>query len=256
MGLRILPPSGEILVIQPFTAAQLKQRTVQLRCNVRTHEHQLVYGRSVKPHKETQEEFIAEFSSAVFRAVASTGTEDLAAFARNTKRGRSLVFSPVPLPLDAEMHRCVHRMIQYEGSADTKKLFLYARVIDLLLLQQESYVRTKTPKLVHVKSEYDKERIVFARDYLLTHMDAPPSLTQLAAIAGINEFKLKRGFKELFNNTVFAYLADIRLEMARRALLQKQKTVTQIAFELGYASLPHFSAAFKKKFGVAPGRFA
>jgi AraC-like DNA-binding protein len=43
--------------------------------------------------------------------------------------------------------------------------------------------------------------------------------------------------------------------MARRALLQKQKNVTQIAFELGYASLQHFSAAFKKKFGVSPAKF-
>lgn len=253
MGLRILHPSGEITEIQPFTSAQLKQRTVQLRCNLRTHEHQLVFARSARPQKEG--DFVAEFSAAVFRSVAATGTDELTAFAKNTRRRRSLVFSPLPLPLDAEMHRCIHRMIQYEGNAYTKTLFLYARVIDLLLLQQESYLRAKTPQPVHVKNEYDRERIVFARDYLLTHMDAPPSLAQLAAIAGINEFKLKRGFKELFNNTVFAYLADIRLEMARRALLQKQKTVTQIAFELGYASLPHFSAAFKKKFGVAPGRF-
>lgn len=255
MGLRILHPSGDISVIQPFTSAQLKQRTVQLRCNLRMHEHQLVFARAARPQKEAQGDFVAEFSASAFRAVGVTGTDELIAFAKSTKRGRSLEFAPLPLPLDAEMHRCVHRMIQYEGSAHTRTLFLYARVIDLLLLQQESYLRTKTPQPVHVKNEYDRERIVFARDYLLTHMDAPPSLTQLAAIAGINEFKLKRGFKELFNNTVFAYLADIRLEMARRALLQKQKTVTQIAFELGYASLPHFSAAFKKKFGVSPAKF-
>lgn len=39
--------------------------------------------------------------------------------------------------------------------------------------------------------------------------------------------------------------------MARIALRKKQKPVTQIAFELGYASLQHFSMAFKKKWCIA-----
>lgn len=257
MGLRIIKPSGETTVIQPFTGSQLKQRTVQVWCNIQTHEHNLIYSKAwtAKRGSESQTDFIIEFSVPVFRAIANTGTDELVAFAKKTKPGRSQLFSPANLPLDAEMNRCVYRITHYEGSNNTKNLFLYARVLDLLLLQQQSYVRANTPKLIYVKNEYDKERIVFARDYLLTHMDAPPTLIQLAAIAGINEFKLKRGFKELFNQTVFVYLADVRLEMARRALLQKQKTVTQIAFELGYASLQHFSAAFKKKFGVSPVRF-
>ncbi len=256
MGLRIINPSGEEIVIQPFTGQQLKQRTVQVWCNMQTHEHNLIYGKAWrKNHDASQNNFIIEFSVPAFRSIANTGSEAMIAFAKKIKKKRPLLFSQTNLPLDAEMHRCIYRMMHYEGSTDLKNIFLFARVLDLLLLQQQSFVRTNTPKLVHVKNEYDKERIVFARDYLLTHMDAPPTLIQLAAIAGINEFKLKRGFKELFNDTVFGYLAEVRLEMGRRALLQKQKTVTQIAFELGYASLQHFSAAFKKKFGVSPAKF-
>lgn len=257
MGLRIINPSAEIIVLQPFTRLQLKQRIVQLWCNVKTHEHNLIYGRAGKANRgdESQAVFRIEFSVPDFRSIATKGNDELVAFAKKIKPDRSLVFSSANLTVDAEMHRCVHRITHYEGSTNTKNLFLYARVIDLVLLQQQSYLRANTPKLVYVKNEYDKERIVFAHDYLLTHMDAPPTLIQLAAIAGINEFKLKRGFKELFNNTVFGYLADVRLEMARRELLQKQKTVTQIAFELGYASLQHFSMAFKKKFGVSPRAF-
>ncbi|MFI5204158.1 MAG: helix-turn-helix transcriptional regulator [Flavobacteriales bacterium] len=253
MGIRILHLSGETTVIQPFTRLQLKQRTVQVRCIIQTHEHNLIYGKALRTNNGN--DFSIEFSVQAFRALTTTGTDELRAFVKKIKRGRTLLFSQRGLPLDAEMHRCIYRITHYEGDAATKPMYLYARIIDLLLLQQLSYVRAHTLQPVYVKSEYDKERIVFAHDYLLTHMDAPPSLNQLAAIAGINEFKLKRGFKELFNHTVFGYLADVRLEMARRALLQKQKTVTQIAFELGYASLQHFSASFKKKFGVAPAKF-
>ncbi|MGL5889574.1 MAG: helix-turn-helix transcriptional regulator, partial [Bacteroidia bacterium] len=151
--------------------------------------------------------------------------------------------------------QCIYNIMHYEGEEGVKLMYLYTRVIELLMLQQQSYLRTITPRPKIVKTEYDKERIVFARDYLLTHMDVPPTLPELASVAGINEYKLKRGFRELFDSSVFGYLADVRLQMARTALQQKQKTVTQIAFELGYASLQHFSAAFKKKFGVSPARF-
>jgi AraC-like DNA-binding protein len=71
-------------------------------------------------------------------------------------------------------------------------------------------------------------------------------------MAGLNEFKLKKGFKETFNQTVFEYLSDVRLETARNDLLNTGKSVTEIACELGYSSLQHFSAAFSKKFGVSP----
>ena len=79
-----------------------------------------------------------------------------------------------------------------------------------------------------------------------------PAGTELSRIAGINEFKLKRGFKEVFGQTVFGYLNDERMDLAKSDLLEKQKSITEIAFELGFSSVQHFSNAFKKKFGVSP----
>jgi AraC-like DNA-binding protein len=88
----------------------------------------------------------------------------------------------------------------------------------------------------------------------MQHIESPPSLSQLAKIAGINEYKLKRGFKEMFNNTVFGYLAEARLELAKNDLVQSNKKVIEIASALGYCSLQHFSHAFKKKFGISPNQ--
>lgn len=229
-------------------------RKVYFRCNLEKQEHNLEF--SGRRNKSAGGPVLQiEFSISAFRTIAKTGNEALKAFARKLNSKSSVRFSLKDLPIDAAMFQSVNSILQGEENPELKHLYLYARVLDLLRLQQLSFVRTHSPQQIHVKNEYDKERILFARDYLLTHLDAPPSLLQLAAIAGINEFKLKRGFKELFNHTVFGYLAEVRLEMARRALLQKQKNVTQIAFELGYASLQHFSAAFKKKFGVSPREF-
>lgn len=133
-------------------------------------------------------------------------------------------------------------------------MFLFSKAIEILVLQAESYNQLLSPIKIYAKTDYDKERLVYARDYLIQHMEVPPSLTQLARVAGINEYKLKRGFKEMFGTTVFSYLAESRLELAKIDLLEAQKSVTEIAFELGYSSVQHFSAAFKKKFGVAPSQ--
>jgi len=256
MGIRVISPHGHTIEVLPF--AQYKGNTVWCWCNVHTLQHNLVYGKRnavKKKNTEPDQHLIVEFSPAAFQVLAVTGNNALHDFAKKIKSEKKQSLSQQPLVLDAAMQQCISVMTHYQGNEETKNMYMYARILDLLWLQQENYIRTQTPRTVYVKTEYDKERIVFARDYLLTHMDAPPTLIQLAAIAGINEFKLKRGFKEMFNQTVFGYLADVRLEMARRALNEKQKTVTQIAFELGYASLQHFSTAFKKKFGVPPAKY-
>ncbi|HBB92371.1 MAG TPA: hypothetical protein DC042_11800 [Bacteroidales bacterium] len=107
-------------------------------------------------------------------------------------------------------------------------------------------------KVSCIRKEYDRERLLFARDYLIRHVENPPSLSELSRLAGINEFKLKNGFKELFGQPVFAWLADFRLDTARKELMKQSRPITEIAFELGFSSPQHFSTAFKKKYGVSP----
>ncbi len=253
MGMRITWPGKESMVIKPFSKT-LPGRTVQLWCDVHANSCNLAFRKTITS-KKTPADFVIEFSLAEFTAVSKPGGKTLHAFAQRLKTKTSLAYSPRPVVMDAAMHQCIYRITHSEESDETKTLHAYARVIELLALFQANYIKTNSAQPVYIKNEYDKERILYARDYLLTHMDAPPALSQLATIVGINEFKLKCGFKEMFGQPPFAYLADVRLEMARTALQKKEKTVTQIAFELGYASLQHFSAAFKKKFGVPPARF-
>lgn len=254
MSIRIIDPNGKITEVMP--SVESKGNKVFYFCNMHTLEHNLIFGKlPVKKAKtnKTGPHFIIEFSVSAFRSLAIT--DALSDLAKRIKKEKNWSLAKKPLVMDAAMQQCISAIANYSGSEETKNIFMYARVTELLWLQQENYLRAQKPRTVYVKTEYDKERIVFARDHLLTHMDAPPTLIELAAIAGLNEFKLKKGFKELFDQTVFGYLAEVRLAMACRALREKKKTISRIAFELGYASLQHFSAAFKKKFGVSPAKY-
>ena len=110
-----------------------------------------------------------------------------------------------------------------------------------------------TSSFIICKPGYDTDSIHFAREYLLQNATQPPSLTELAKIAGINEFKLKQGFKALYNNTVFGYLTDFKLNQARE-LLVCNLPIKEVADRLGYSSVQHFNSAFRKKFGLPPGK--
>jgi AraC-like DNA-binding protein len=253
MGIQILQPKSPPFVVQPFSRNGKPDRTVQLICNTRANQMQLVFRKSIRAKKRT-DEFVIEFSVNAIKTISKTGSESLRTFVRKLKMSGRPVFNKQSLPMDATMHQCIYRMTHYAGNESVKCMYLYSQIVELLVSTQLSYEKFSNEKPVYIRNEYDKERILYARDYLLTHMDAPPGLSQLAAIVGVNVFKLKCGFKEMFGQPPFAYLADVRLEMARTALQKKEKTITQIAFVLGYSSLQHFSMAFKKKFGVSPAK--
>jgi AraC family transcriptional activator of pyochelin receptor len=253
MGMQILQQNSAPFVVQPFVRTGKPDRTVQMLCNVQSHQHKLVHRKAVNTKKPT-DEFVIEFSLPAFKTISKTGNESLKSFARKIKMSGRYAFCKVPLPMNAAMHQCIYRMTHYAGNESVKCMYLYGQIVELLVQLQLSYEEFTNEKPVYIKNEYDKERILYARDYLLTHMDAPPGLSKLAAIVGVNEFKLKCGFKEMFGQPPFVYLADVRMEMARTALQKKEKTITQIAFELGYASLQHFSMAYKKKFGMSPSK--
>ena len=59
-------------------------------------------------------------------------------------------------------------------------------------------------------------------------------------------------FKKVHGNSIFEYIIALRMEHARQLLLEKNLMVTEVARTLGYKNPNHFSAAFKKKFGVCP----
>lgn len=197
--------------------------------------------------------FAVLFPKQKFLQLLSDCPEALHPFCEQVNTGNNAALSAKPINTNLQVQTVINSILQCTYTGGLQHLFFNAKIMELLVLLTEGYVRSRQPRSVYLKKEYDRERILFARDYLLKNMDYPPTLTELANIAGINVFKLKRGFKETFGQTVFEYLAETRLELAKNDLLNTDKSVTEIAFELGYSSLQHFSGAFKKKFGVAPG---
>lgn len=133
---------------------------------------------------------------------------------------------------------------QFTGVA--KDLFLEGQIIGLLANYFSISQGSEKNKPIHI------EKLHYAKEILLEQMDAPPSLNELSKLTGLNTFKLKTGFKELFGVPVFKYLQEKRLEKAYELIENKEMNIQEVAWFVGYESLGSFSNAFKGKFGIRP----
>ncbi|MCW3464347.1 helix-turn-helix transcriptional regulator [Chitinophaga nivalis] len=214
------------------TAAVSKQRDIQ------------VFGLSYTPERFLE---LADHSGRVLHTLANNVAGNKSVLLADKI---NLQLTPRMLSIFAEVRQC-----QFKGGL--KKLFLQSKAIELLALQCEQIengTRNKENVAAQKVATSDLEKLHHARELLLQHLQEPLSLAQLARVTGLNEFKLKSGFKHVFDNTVFGYLSEQRLELSRKLLLDTNKPLSEIAEQAGFSSPQHFSNAFRKKFGVSPGK--
>jgi AraC family transcriptional activator of pyochelin receptor len=201
------------------------------------------------------ETFGVQFPKETFLRFTQNSTDLLKRFADRVINGESVVLTEQWGAVDLPIQQVVDQVIHNRYTGDLQQLFLLSKSIEILVLCAESCQAASVASErtdIFLKSTADKEKIVAARDLVNERVHCPPSLSEIAAAVGVNEYKLKRGFKETFGTTVFGYLTDQRLLLARRYLLDTEKTAAEIAYELGYSTPQHFNNAFKRHFGHTP----
>ncbi|HMB99677.1 MAG TPA: alpha/beta fold hydrolase [Flavobacteriaceae bacterium] len=93
------------------------------------------------------------------------------------------------------------------------------------------------------------------KDYIQNNIQKDLNIKDLSKYFGINDYKLKKGFRLLFETPVIGFLTDIRLENACKLLMDPQETILSIAEQVGYVHPNNFSVAFKRKFGISPTQY-
>ena len=101
---------------------------------------------------------------------------------------------------------------------------------------------------------YDSERdkIFEARRLLDVHLDRTITIKELSRKVAMNECYLKKGFKALTGKTIHEYQQERRITKARELLSQPGYSVSEVAAQLGFSSISHFSTAFKRATGLKP----
>ena len=236
----------------------IEQKEIGSSFSFSNQQHNAIYTSDVENTMRnedlTSEMFMVQFNREAFLRLTENTTDNLMRFRDKILTGKPVRLSEQNAIIDPEINTIIKSVLECQYKGGTKKMFFLSKCIELLVLQAETFDKPNHNRYIHCKTTYDRERILFAKDYLVQHYHNPPTLTSLAQIAGINEFKLKKGFKEVFGTTAFEYLTNYKMQIAKDKLLQKITSISQLAYELGYSSPQHFSTVFKNKFGHPPNQ--
>lgn len=133
-----------------------------------------------------------------------------------------------------------------------RKVFLEGKALELSSCQLHGLIPSRQPARL---SGEERDKVQAAREILIRHIDAPPTFLALAGMVGMPHNRLSIGFQAVYGTTPFSLLRDLRLEKSRTLLKSQTGNVTQVAMDVGYASLSHFAKAFKKKYGISPKQY-
>jgi len=145
----------------------------------------------------------------------------------------------------------VQQLLDCPYHGPLRQLFLESKTLELITHTMARFSPVHSsfgPGLL----QEDLGRVRKAKRLLTQRLENPPSLTELARQVGLNKNKLNRGFRQQYGTSVFEYLRICRLERARILLQTRQKSVTEVAFSVGYRHHANFTRAFKRHFGAAP----
>jgi AraC family transcriptional regulator len=95
-----------------------------------------------------------------------------------------------------------------------------------------------------------------AMAHVEAHAFEPLTLADLASVAGFSPYHFARQFTARYGLTPMAFVRARRLGLAARLLASPNPpTLVNLAFDAGFESQEGFTRAFKRAFGVSPGRY-
>jgi len=166
-------------------------------------------------------------------------------------------FSPTmdSYPISVGIKNLLSEIRSSDLQGGLKALYRQSKITELLLRQLQDIYRFQQQSISSRIPPRDLEKLYWVKEYLETNSLGNISLSKLSKDSGLNLFKLKKEFKELFGVTVFEQVRALRMRYALNVLTDTDTTVGEVAQILGYEHTQHFSTAFKKHFGKSPSHY-
>jgi AraC-like DNA-binding protein len=265
-GITGLPPEDYLIVnllLEGEAIYQLDKKEFQVRSNTITithpkQEHKLLLS---KPNQQStliySPEYLHQFIAALTQPHAKL-LEQL-----DSDKGNNLEFKHIVLPQKwdtIELIRSVYELSNITDSDDShmlEELFFHDALLSvlrneyLLRCQEKAQRKNLTPG---VKEEL-LNRVEKAIDYIKSAYTEDISLEQLATVSNLSKFHFTRIFKKITGKTPYQYLMQIRVTEAKNLLLHSNRSITEIAYEVGFNNPTSFYNFFIKEVGISPSRY-
>ena len=158
---------------------------------------------------------------------------------------------------DNTMKDVLHQIYNYsdiQGQFHCEMLINYLKSLITLMKYYEEQRLETTPRLMP-KQIFEDENFNEIINYIQNNIYTSISITEICNKFGMSRSGLQNLFKTYLNTTPKQYINDEKMEISRRLLLQRYKTVSEIAIMLDYSSVHYFSRAFKKHYNLNPTEY-
>ena len=133
-----------------------------------------------------------------------------------------------------------------EKNEPTAPIDIMNNILSIISLAAKS--KEKKPEMI-------KNKLTDVMDFLNANMGSTLTLDNIADTNRISKYYLCHTFFETVGMTVFEYLRHIRIQEAKRKLLESAETVSEIAFSVGFENIAYFSKVFREIEGKTPREY-
>lgn len=147
------------------------------------------------------------------------------------------------IPLMAEVARFHRSEIQNEYTGS---------LLDLAVVQLLVALEYHVGKTDAVTAGIKNRKIVGIMKYIQEHYYEPVQIEELAKHWSISSRYIRKYFLEEIGMSCSAYITAIRVNRAKELLWETQKSITDIALEIGYGTPQYFCRIFKNEVGMSP----
>jgi len=156
---------------------------------------------------------------------------------------------------NSAMQMALHGILHSPFLGPVQRAYLESKCIELICHQLSQFSEVKAAEREDNALLPDHVDLIHhARNLLLADLKEPPSITELAHKVGLNEHKLRQGFRRVFGTTIYDQLRRHRLSHARLLLQERREmNVAEVAYQVGYSDMKHFYQAFRKQYNMTPG---
>lgn len=156
------------------------------------------------------------------------------------------------LAVTPEMKRVITDICECKKTGELKKFYTESKVLELLMLQLEQMQKKgEDENSLQIKTD-DLEKLYQAKELLDKVYVNPPTIKKLSRLISLNEFKLKQGFKAYYGTTIYGYITRLRMETAKKMIIDDHKSIGEVAHAIGFKHQAHLTSAFKKYYGILP----
>lgn len=153
--------------------------------------------------------------------------------------------------MDGEMMRIIQQIEDPPVNQGFLSRYTNLKLEELIILSFQKCDENENRNHSNISSR-NLDRVSKAVDYIKCNYEHFPTLDQISKAAMVCKSQLCADFKKVYGYSIMDYCVSIRMVHAENLVKQTDMTIAEIAYKIGYQNPQHFTAAFKRYFGVIP----